>query len=156
MISRRSFLRRSPLATLLAARELSAFAQNGTRPGAWPGSTASSYLSASDVRARFGLGAESLAKTVEIRWPSSIVQSRLRLGVPALLLRQRSERLFFCLNSRFSVLHALPSARTARASPKLASLKFSTVEIRGGWHCMIAATQLAGAIEVEDPSGWES
>jgi enediyne biosynthesis protein E4 len=36
--------------------------------------TASSYLSTSDVRAHFGLGVEANAKTVEIRWPSGIVQ----------------------------------------------------------------------------------
>ena len=36
--------------------------------------TASSYLSSSDVRAHFGLGADTQAKTVEIRWPSGIVQ----------------------------------------------------------------------------------
>jgi hypothetical protein len=38
-------------------------------------STASSYLSASDVRAHFGLGSDTAAKTVEIRWPSGIVQT---------------------------------------------------------------------------------
>lgn len=37
--------------------------------------TASSYLSSSDVRAHFGLGGEVIAKTVEIRWPSGIVQT---------------------------------------------------------------------------------
>jgi hypothetical protein len=37
--------------------------------------TVSSYLSASDVRAHFGLGPEAVAKTVEIRWPSAIVQT---------------------------------------------------------------------------------
>lgn len=37
--------------------------------------TTSSYLSASDVRANFGLGSETHAKTVEIRWPSAIVQT---------------------------------------------------------------------------------
>lgn len=36
--------------------------------------TASSYLSSSDVRAHFGLGAETIARRVEIRWPSGIVQ----------------------------------------------------------------------------------
>jgi hypothetical protein len=36
--------------------------------------TASSYLSSSDVRAHFGLGADKEAKQVEIRWPSGIVQ----------------------------------------------------------------------------------
>jgi hypothetical protein len=37
--------------------------------------TSSSYLSSSDVRAHFGLGADTAAKTVEIRWPSGIVQT---------------------------------------------------------------------------------
>ncbi|MFN7948032.1 MAG: CRTAC1 family protein [Blastocatellia bacterium] len=37
-------------------------------------STASSYQSASDRRVHFGLGAEGMAKTIEIRWPSGIVQ----------------------------------------------------------------------------------
>ncbi len=37
-------------------------------------STAGSYLSASDKRAHFGLGADVVAKKIEIRWPSGIVQ----------------------------------------------------------------------------------
>lgn len=37
--------------------------------------TSSSYLSASDPRVHFGLGADTSAKTVEIRWPSGIVQT---------------------------------------------------------------------------------
>jgi hypothetical protein len=37
-------------------------------------STASGYLSANDKRAYFGLGADKVAKHVEIRWPSGIVQ----------------------------------------------------------------------------------
>ena len=37
--------------------------------------TASSYLSASDKRVHFGLGKASAAQTVEIRWPSGIVQT---------------------------------------------------------------------------------
>jgi hypothetical protein len=36
--------------------------------------TASSYLSSSDKRLHFGLGAESLVQSIEIRWPSGIVQ----------------------------------------------------------------------------------
>ena len=36
--------------------------------------TASSYLSSGDKRVHFGLGVETAAKTVEIRWPSGIVQ----------------------------------------------------------------------------------
>jgi hypothetical protein len=37
-------------------------------------STAGSYLSASDKRVHFGLGAETKAKLVEITWPSGVVQ----------------------------------------------------------------------------------
>jgi len=37
--------------------------------------TASSYLSSGDVRAHFGLGPDSEATTVEIRWPSGILQT---------------------------------------------------------------------------------
>lgn len=38
-------------------------------------STAGSYLSASDKRVHFGLGREAKAKSIEIRWPSGIVQT---------------------------------------------------------------------------------
>jgi hypothetical protein len=38
-------------------------------------STASSYLSSSDKRVHFGLGAERVARLIEIRWPSGIVQT---------------------------------------------------------------------------------
>lgn len=37
-------------------------------------STASSYLSSSDKRVHFGLGAEIQAQSIEIKWPSGIVQ----------------------------------------------------------------------------------
>jgi hypothetical protein len=37
--------------------------------------TASSYLSSSDKRVHFGLGAETVAATIEIRWPSGIRQT---------------------------------------------------------------------------------
>jgi hypothetical protein len=37
-------------------------------------STAGSYLSSSDKRVHFGLGAASMAQTVEIRWPSGMLQ----------------------------------------------------------------------------------
>jgi hypothetical protein len=37
--------------------------------------TASSYLSSGDVRAHFGLGTDTEAKTVEISWPSGIIQT---------------------------------------------------------------------------------
>jgi hypothetical protein len=38
-------------------------------------STTGSYLSASDKRVHFGLGTESIAQSIEIRWPSGIVQT---------------------------------------------------------------------------------
>ena len=38
-------------------------------------STAGSYLSSSDKRAHFGLGAEAVAKSIEIRWPSGVLQT---------------------------------------------------------------------------------
>jgi hypothetical protein len=38
-------------------------------------STASSYLSSGDKRIHFGLGKASLIETIEIRWPSGIVQT---------------------------------------------------------------------------------
>ncbi len=41
----------------------------------WTVSTAGSYLSASDKRAHFGLGADSVAKSIEIAWPSGIHQA---------------------------------------------------------------------------------
>ena len=37
-------------------------------------STAGSYLSSNDKRAHFGLGSEASAQTIEIRWPSGLVQ----------------------------------------------------------------------------------
>jgi len=37
--------------------------------------TAASYLSASDKRVHFGLGAEKVAQSVEIHWPSGIAQT---------------------------------------------------------------------------------
>jgi hexokinase len=37
--------------------------------------TASSYLSSSDKRVHFGLGAETSVQAIEIRWPSGIVQT---------------------------------------------------------------------------------
>lgn len=36
--------------------------------------TGGSYLSASDKRAHFGLGAATAAQSIQIRWPSSIMQ----------------------------------------------------------------------------------
>jgi len=37
--------------------------------------TAGSYLSSSDKRVHFGLGPETTAQKVEIRWPSGILQT---------------------------------------------------------------------------------
>jgi hypothetical protein len=37
-------------------------------------STTGSYLSASDRRAHFGLGGDTTAKLIEIRWPSGVMQ----------------------------------------------------------------------------------
>ncbi len=37
-------------------------------------STAGSYLSSNDKRAHFGLGADALAKSIEVHWPSGILQ----------------------------------------------------------------------------------
>jgi hypothetical protein len=38
-------------------------------------STAGSYLSSSDKRVHFGIGSESIAQTIEVRWPSGILQT---------------------------------------------------------------------------------
>jgi hypothetical protein len=38
-------------------------------------STAGSYLSSSDKRVHFGLGSEAVAQTIEIRWPSGILET---------------------------------------------------------------------------------
>jgi enediyne biosynthesis protein E4 len=38
-------------------------------------STSGSYLSSSDKRVHFGLGSESIAQTIEVRWPSGILQT---------------------------------------------------------------------------------
>ena len=40
----------------------------------WTVSTAGSYLSSSDKRAHFGLGKETVAKSIDIHWPSGIDQ----------------------------------------------------------------------------------
>jgi hypothetical protein len=47
--------------------------------------TASSYLSSSDVRAQFGLGRDTHATTVEIRWPSGIIQTLKNVPADAYL-----------------------------------------------------------------------
>ena len=41
----------------------------------WTVSTTGSYLSSSDKRAHFGLGADVMARSIEIRWPSGIIQT---------------------------------------------------------------------------------
>jgi hypothetical protein len=48
-------------------------------------STTSSYLSASDKRVHFGLGAETSAQTVEIRWPSGIRQTLKNVAADQIL-----------------------------------------------------------------------
>jgi hypothetical protein len=47
--------------------------------------TASSYLSASDKRVHFGLGKESTAQKIEIRWPSGIRQTLLDIRADQVL-----------------------------------------------------------------------
>ncbi len=44
-------------------------------PQYWTVTTTGSYLSARDKRAHFGLGSDTSAKSVEIHWPSGIVQT---------------------------------------------------------------------------------
>jgi hypothetical protein len=48
-------------------------------------STAGSYLSASDKRVHFGLGADTKVSTIEIRWPSGIIQALRDLSADHLL-----------------------------------------------------------------------
>ena len=46
--------------------------------------TSSGYLSASDPRAHFGLGAYPVASSIEIHWPSGMVQTLTNVaGVPS-------------------------------------------------------------------------
>jgi len=47
--------------------------------------TAGSYLSSSDKRVHFGLGAETVARTIEIRWPSGIRQTLKDVGADQIL-----------------------------------------------------------------------
>jgi hypothetical protein len=47
--------------------------------------TASGYLSSCDRRVHFGLGADAVAETVEIRWPSGIVQTLRRVAADRIL-----------------------------------------------------------------------
>jgi enediyne biosynthesis protein E4 len=48
-------------------------------------STAGSYLSSSDKRVHFGLGPESVAQSIEIRWPSGITQTLKNLHADQIL-----------------------------------------------------------------------
>jgi hypothetical protein len=48
-------------------------------------STSSSYLSANDVRAHFGLGSSSVAREIEIDWPSGVVQQLANLKADQIL-----------------------------------------------------------------------
>jgi enediyne biosynthesis protein E4 len=48
-------------------------------------STAVSYLSSSDKRVHFGLGTESVAQSIEIRWPSGIIQTLKNVAADRLL-----------------------------------------------------------------------
>jgi hypothetical protein len=48
-------------------------------------STAGSYLSSSDKRVHFGLGSESIAQTIEIRWPSGILQTLKNISADQIL-----------------------------------------------------------------------
>jgi len=48
-------------------------------------STASSYLSSSDKRVHFGLGADEIAESVEIRWPSGILQKLQKVRADQIL-----------------------------------------------------------------------
>ncbi len=47
--------------------------------------TAGSYLSSSDKRAHFGLGPDSIVKSIEIRWPSGIRQTLTNVKADAIL-----------------------------------------------------------------------
>jgi hypothetical protein len=55
-------------------------------------STAGSYLSASDKRAHFGLGASKRVRLVEITWPSSIVQRLDSIAANQILTIQEASR----------------------------------------------------------------
>lgn len=48
-------------------------------------STAASYLSSSDKRVHFGLGSESVAQSIEIHWPSGIVQTLKNVSADRIL-----------------------------------------------------------------------
>ncbi len=52
--------------------------------------TASSYLSSSDKRVHFGMGTETVAETIEIRWPSGIRQTLKNVRTDQILLVDES------------------------------------------------------------------
>jgi hypothetical protein len=47
--------------------------------------TAGSYLSSSDKRVHFGLGPETVVRTIDIRWPSGIRQTMKDVRVDQIL-----------------------------------------------------------------------
>jgi len=53
--------------------QIKLFTTHGTQ--SWMVNTAGSYLSSSDKRAHFGLGPDTTASKIEIRWPSGITQT---------------------------------------------------------------------------------
>jgi hypothetical protein len=55
-------------------------------------STTGSYLSASDKRVHFGLGAETLVRNLAIRWPSGIVQTLKDVRVDQILQLDEPQR----------------------------------------------------------------
>ncbi len=48
-------------------------------------STAGSYLSSNDKRAHFGLGSDAVASSIEIRWPSGMVQKLINIHADQIL-----------------------------------------------------------------------
>jgi hypothetical protein len=54
--------------------------------------TAGSYLSSSDKRVHFGLGSENVVQTVEIRWPSGMVQTLKNVPVDRILQVDEPEK----------------------------------------------------------------
>jgi hypothetical protein len=52
--------------------------------------TAGSYLSSGDKRAHFGLGADTVVKSIEIHWPSGIIQRTNDVRADQILTVQRA------------------------------------------------------------------
>ncbi len=87
--------------------------------------TASSYMSSGDVRAHFGLGGDTAAKAVEIRWPSGIVQKLsnveggryLRVDEPAAttLSGETAQRAWYGLAQVYRTMGNTAEARVATA-----------------------------------------